>query len=89
LKEEEEMSKKVILGVQISNRVKNVAQAQKVLTEHGCNIKTRLGLHEVGNTNCSPSGLLLIETFGRPAEIQALEKKLKRVAGLVVRKMVF
>ena len=79
----------MILGVLISNRVKNVAQAQKVLTEHGCNIKTRLGLHEVGNPTCSPSGLLIIETFGRPAEILALEKKLKRVPGLLVRKMVF
>jgi hypothetical protein len=83
------MSKKVILGVQISNRVKNVARVQKILTEHGCNIKTRLGLHEVGDPTCSPSGLLILETFGRPAEILALEKKLKRVPGLKVKKMVF
>ncbi len=83
------MSKKVILGVQVTDRVKKVAQVQKILTEHGCNIKTRLGLHEVGPAACSPSGLLIVETCGRPAEIAALEKKLKQVPGLVVRKMVF
>jgi len=83
------MNPKIILGVQVTDRLKKVAQVQKILTQHGCNIKTRLGLHEASNATCSPSGLLIIETIGKPAEITALEKKLKRVPGLVVRKMVF
>ena len=82
------MSKRIILGVQITNRVQNVLTVQKVLTEHGCNIKTRLGLHEVGAA-CAPSGLLILETWGKAAEILKMEKKLKQVKGVKVKKMVF
>ena len=83
------MSKRIILGVEITNRVKNVPEVQQVLTEHGCNIKTRLGLHEVSAKACATQGLLIIETCGKEADIIALEKKLKKVKGVVVRKMVF
>lgn len=83
------MSKKTVLGVLVSNRVKNVAAVQKVLTDHGCNIKTRLGLHDVGDDVCAPSGLLILETFGKAAEVKAMEAKLKKVAGVVVKKMTF
>jgi len=83
------MSKRIILGVQITDRVKNVLQVQKILTQYGCNIKTRLGLHEMSETACAPSGLLILETHGKEAEILALEKQLKKVKGVKVKKMVF
>ncbi len=83
------MSKRIVLGIQVTNRVAEVMTVQKVLTEHGCNIRTRLGLHEVSSKVCSPTGLLILDTFGDEAEIAALEKKLKKIKGLVVRKMVF
>ena len=73
----------------MTNRVAEVMAVQEVLTEHGCNIRTRLGLHEVSRTVCLPMGLLILDTFGEKAEIAALEKKLKKIKGLVVRKMVF
>ena len=83
------MSKRIILGVHITNRLKNVAQVQKILTQYGCNIKTRLGLHEVGESYCAPNGLLILETHGNTKDVLAMEKKLKKVAGLTVKKMVF
>ena len=55
--------KKVILGVKVTDRLKNGAVVQKTLAEHGCNIKTRLGLHDVDEKTCSPGGLLLLELF--------------------------
>ena len=83
------MSKRIILGVHITNRVKNVSQVQKILTQYGCNIKTRLGLHEVGKEFCAPNGLLILETFGDNKKILEMEKKLKKLGGLTVKKMVF
>ena len=83
------MSKRIILGIQITNRVEKVPEVQKVLTDYGCNIKTRLGLHEVDRKRCSTVGLLIVETFGADADILNFEKKLKRVKGVVVKKMVF
>jgi hypothetical protein len=83
------MKKRIILGVQVTNRVVNVPEVQKVLTEYGCSIKTRLGLHEVTPKTCSTLGLLLLETCGEEREIAMLEKKLKKIEGIVVKKMAF
>ncbi len=83
------MRKRIVLGVQVTNRVKNVPGVQAILTEFGCNIKTRLGLHELTDTTCSTIGLLIIETYGEPAAVKEMEARLKAVHGVVVKKMVF
>jgi hypothetical protein len=83
------MAKRIILGVQVTNRLQNVADVQKVLSEYGCNIKTRLGLHDVNENFCSPTGLLLMETYGEEKNIMEMEEKLRAIKGLVIQKMVF
>ena len=83
------MRKRIVLGVQVTNRVRNALEVQAVLTEFGCNIKTRLGLHEVTDMTCSTIGLLIIETYGDMAKIRDMEARLKAVHGIVVKKMVF
>jgi hypothetical protein len=83
------MSKRVIMGVQVTDRLKEVPTVQKILSDHGCNIKTRLGLHELDAKSCSPQGLLILELQGKPAELTAMEGKLKKIKGIVVKKMVF
>jgi hypothetical protein len=52
-------------------------------------IKTRLGLHDAGEDNCSPKGLLLLEVIGPAREAAALMKELREVEGVDVKKMVF
>ena len=37
----------VIYGVHVTNRTTQVPNVQKLLTEYGCDIKTRIGLHHV------------------------------------------
>jgi hypothetical protein len=83
------MAERIILGVQVSNRLENIMDVQKILTEYGCNIKTRLGLHEVTESHCSTVGLLILETHGDEADIRKMESKLKKIKGLTVKKMVF
>ena len=83
------MRKRTVLGVQVTNRVKNALEVQGILTEFGCNIKTRLGLHELTDAACSTIGLLIIETYGDAAGIKEMEARLKAVQGVVVKKMVF
>lgn len=83
------MAKRIILGVHVTNRTKDVTEVQKVLTEYGCNIKTRLGMHDVDANSCSPSGLLILETFGDEKLILEMESKLQKVNGLIVKKMEF
>jgi hypothetical protein len=83
------MSKRIVLGIQVTNRVGKIPDVQKILTDYGCNIRTRLGLHEVSKKVCSQLGLLILDTCGEEAEVIEMEKKLKRIKGLVVRKMTF
>lgn len=70
-----------IMTLILNNRVKNAVKLQDVLTESGCIIKTRLGLHEAGDA-CSNEGLIILQLAGSEEEIQALEKKLNSVDGV-------
>lgn len=83
------MANRIVMGVHISNRVVEIPAVQKILTDYGCNIKTRLGLHEVGSSTCSSKGLLILELVGDDAAILEMQSKLKAITGVEVQKMVF
>ena len=44
-----------IFGVHITHRTENVPSVQATFTKYGCNIRTRLGIHDADATSCSPS----------------------------------
>ncbi len=79
----------VIFGVHITNRATQVPSVQKLLSQYGCNIKTRLGLHHVDDNVCSPRGLILLEMFGDLAICRELKSKLSEMEGIEVQEMVF
>ncbi len=83
------MAQRFVIGILVTNRVENAAQIQNVFTEYGCYIKTRLGLHEVTENICSPTGLIILEIFGDQKACNEVEDKLKQIKGLQVQKMVF
>jgi hypothetical protein len=78
-----------ILGIHISDRVKEAGLIQPILTKFGCTIRTRLGLHDVTEEFSSPTGMLILELTGDPKEYVKLENELLKIEGLEVRKMVF
>jgi hypothetical protein len=79
----------VVLGIHIQNRVKDAPEIQKILTGYGCNIKTRIGLHEVTESFCSGSGLVILEMVGEPAVYNELAARLNAFDGVEVQKMIF
>jgi len=79
----------IIYGVHITNRTRSVPVVQKVFTEFGCSIRTRLGLHDVHDNYCSPSGMIVLEMVGPMSEIGRFERRLKAISGVQVKKMVF
>ena len=84
------MSKKhTILGIHITDRVERAGEVQTVLGAYGCHIRTRLGLHDVGEKSCSSNGLILIEVVGSEADSRAITAALRAVKGVQVQKMVF
>ena len=81
--------KHLILGVHITDRVKHATRVQEVLTQYGCQIKTRIGLHDVSESVCSPNGLLLLEMFGNLDICQEAAQKLNEIEGVDVQQMLF
>ena len=79
----------VILGVHVTDRMTEAGAVQAVLTEYGCGIKTRLGLHHVDEKLCSPRGLILLEMFGDEPACQEMVDRLTAIEGVEVQKMVF
>ena len=77
---------KTILGVHVAQRTKHTAKVQKILSDYGCSIRTRIGLHDAGDGFCSPNGLILLEVVSRAGELAAA---LGQVPGVAVKKMVF
>lgn len=78
-----------VLGIHVTDRIRDAKVIQDVLTKFGCSIKTRLGLHEADENICSPAGLILLELTGDPKEFPKLMNHLKKVEGIEVKKMVF
>ncbi len=83
------LRKHIILGVHITDRVQHVDRVQHLLTEFGCNIRTRLGLHEADKGFCSPNGLLLLEMTDDMKSAETLAEKLNAVEGVEVKTLVF
>lgn len=71
-----------VLLVLVSMRKEAATTVQKILTEWGCLIKTRLGLHEGVLDDCSESGLLFLELAGQKDQHTELARKLNLVKGV-------
>lgn len=77
-----------IVGVKISNRKENAVGVQKILTENGCNIKTRLGLNITEGDACSTSGLILLEIVD-DNDAKKIIEELEKVENVTIQKMKF
>lgn len=58
-----------IIGISVENRKEDSLKLQEILTEYGCLIRTRIGLHEMGEYKCLNYGIVLIEVVDRINEI--------------------
>jgi len=76
------MKKEHILIIKTAKRRDTADSIQKALTEFGCIIQMRLGLHEAGD-RCSDEGLLLLQLTDDAAEAAKLEAALKQIPGVV------
>lgn len=83
------MDKHIILGIHLTNRMTKAGELQKVFSEFGCHIKTRLGLHQTDHNACSPNGVVIIEYFGDDATLANMEAAIRSIDGLELQKMVF
>jgi len=83
------MNKHVIYGVHVIDRMSKVPNVQQLFSEYGCNIKTRIGLHDVSDDFCAPGGVILLEMHGDEKVCEELRNKLAALEGVEVKQMVF
>ena len=78
-----------LLGIHITDRIKEAGLLPKVLSNYSHCIKTRLGFHELTVEVCSRKAYIIIQLTGKPEEWNELENKLNNINGLLVKKMSF
>ncbi len=76
-----------VFGIKLLNRINTATDFQSIITKYGCSIKTRIGLHEVADGVCSPSGVILLEFIGQDAD--DFEKEVSALGDVKIQKMVF
>ncbi len=79
----------IIMAIHVTNRVQNVNNVQACLTEYGCYIKTRLGLHDATGSDCSPNGLIILELVDNQEKADELRAKLNTINGIEAKQIVF
>lgn len=77
-----------IMAISINPRNEYAPKVQEILTKNGCIIKTRLGLHNLEEDNCSIKGLILLELFSKNSEVKELEQELSKIEGVSVKTMI-
>lgn len=75
-----------IMAITLKMRNEKAVDVQNILTEFGCYIQTRLGLHETYE-GCSNVGVILLQLRCDDDVANALTKKLETVEGVVVSQM--
>jgi hypothetical protein len=75
---------KSILLILVGDRKKSAVEVQKILTEMGCFIKTRLGIHDGAPDACSNTGLIILELIGSGEEKEDVVKKLNALPSVSV-----
>lgn len=75
------MSAVTIMAIKLDKRRNEAVAVQEILTEFGCLIKVRLGLHEVQpavGPTCSEEGIILLQLQGEKKEIAKFAASLKK-----------
>jgi len=71
-----------IIAMRLQQRVQTATTVQETLTKFGCNIKTRLGLHDVSEDYCANDGLVILQVCGDSKEIKAMLEALNKISGV-------
>ncbi|HMM23004.1 MAG TPA: hypothetical protein PKA10_20030 [Selenomonadales bacterium] len=76
-----------IMAILQENRTETAPKVQDVLTEYGCFIRVRLGLHDAAVDQCTNTGLILLQLCGDAIPVQELERKLTAIPHVKVKTM--
>jgi hypothetical protein len=74
-----------LMAIKVNGRIAQAPHVQEILTKYGCNIKTRVGFHEVNEDQCSMDGILILQLFGKDEEIQGMLDEMVKLEGVTAK----
>ncbi len=83
------MTETRILGLLITDRIKEAGRTQLLLSKYSKLIRSRLGFHELNDNVCSRSGIIVLHLTGLPEEWKEFEAELRLIGGLEIQFMSF
>jgi len=78
-----------VLGIKITDRIKEAGLTQGILSQHSAVITTRLGFHEVTDSVCSREAYIILHLKDDMSESDKLINELEPLGGIVIRQMIF
>ncbi len=76
-----------IMAILQENRIETAPKVQDILTEFGCFIRVRLGLHDAAIDQCTNTGLILLQLCGEDVPVGDMEAKLRTIPNVKVKTM--
>jgi hypothetical protein len=68
--------------MRLDQRTQKAPEVQETLTKFGCNIKTRLGLHDLSDDFCANYGIVILQVCGKKDELDKLLAALNQISGV-------
>ncbi|MBS6212622.1 MAG: hypothetical protein KH812_21540 [Proteus hauseri] len=81
------MNSYYIIGLRVNHRTGNALKLQQALTQFGCNIKLRVGLHETGEDFCSDDGVIMLQVSGDLSTAQRMMDAFNDLEGVSAKMM--
>lgn len=76
-----------LVVVKVGSRENTAAKVQSILTSFGCNIKVRLGLHDLPEGACSPEGLIILQVTASDDELKKILDELNGLGDVVAKSL--
>lgn len=71
-----------IVGLRVNHRHANAPKLQELLTQYGCSIRLRVGLHETNENFCADDGVILLQVCGEQENITAMVDAFNALEGV-------
>lgn len=82
------MDEFTLIAVKIQDRENEAPQVQKILTDFGCAIKIRLGLHDIPADTCTSSGLVILQVVAPEDDVREFLGKLNSLSHVTAKSLV-
>jgi len=77
-----------LVAIKIENRQVTAVRVQNILTDNGCLIKVRLGLHDIRSKTCTTSGLILLEVQADNSQLDKMLAALNDIEGVTAKGLI-